>query len=122
MAEENKEPRVIVYGTYNEIHDNNFYGGNHYFTDGKKNNGAGDEEQELTDMLSPFFFDEEEEATKFIKDIKGKKATDVTAAVNTLLRKGKISKAMCYKPLYDILHHYGFYDKTLSNWNGQIKG
>lgn len=31
MEDKDQKPRIIVYGTYNDIHDNTYYGGKHYY-------------------------------------------------------------------------------------------
>lgn len=80
-----------------------------------------DDVTSIVKELLPVFYGDRLEAESFLKKIHGAKGPQITAIVNELLRERKISEISCYKTLWEILCRNGYYDKSLSNWNSQIK-
>ena len=67
------------------------------------------------------FFKNSEEAEKFLNQIEGLKAKEITAKVNAWIKDGKILTQTSSKSFYDILHQHGIYDKSYQNWNSQVQ-
>ena len=78
-------------------------------------------DEALAEKLAPVFFGNREQVAEFLGCIKGAKPTDVIAEVNRLLKERKVSDISCNKVLWEILHENGYYARTLSNWNSQIR-
>lgn len=78
-------------------------------------------QQEVIEQLKPIFFGVEEEARAFLTSIQGMKGTQITAKVNQLVVEKKISDMSQHRELWKVLSDYGFYDKSESNWNQQVK-
>lgn len=70
--------------------------------------------------LKPIFRNSVENAQAFLKRIDGAKSTAVTAEVNRLLKEEQITRAGCKGDLWKVLHNYGLYKPSLSNWNQQV--
>jgi len=68
----------------------------------------------------PIFYNDSAEVDKFLHSIQGAKAVQVVDEVNKLITARKVSDRSCNKPLWDILHRYGLYDKGINNWNNLI--
>ena len=91
--------------------------------------GEGDEEREamtseeesIVSQLKPIFFGIEEDARKFLVSIRGMKSTQITAKVNELVDKRKISDKSQHRDLWKVLHECGIYTKSEANWNMQVR-
>jgi len=80
-----------------------------------------EKEKEIVNQLMPIFYNMEENIWNFMRKIRHAKSTQITAEVNELVEKGVISKQMCHKELWTVLHNNKLYKPSLSNWNQQIK-
>ncbi len=80
-----------------------------------------EEDEPIIARLTPIFFGDEAEARKFLATIRGMKSTQITEVVNRLVADRKISDTSRHRDLWQILHDAGLYDKTESNWNGQVR-
>jgi hypothetical protein len=78
-------------------------------------------QQEVIEQLKPIFFGVEEEARAILTSIQGMKGTQITAKVNQLVVEKKISDMSQHRELWKVLSDCGFYDKSESNWNQQVK-
>lgn len=88
----------------------------------RKGEAAPDErQQKVIELLKPIFYGVEEEAQAFLTSIQGMKGTQITAKVNQLVVEKKISDMSQHRELWKVLSDYGFYDKSESNWNQQVK-
>ena len=67
-----------------------------------------DNRKEIVAKLSPIFFND---------DMKPKQITDM---VNKLVRARIISEMSRKRELWSVLHDYGLYEKSESNWNSQV--
>jgi hypothetical protein len=76
--------------------------------------------KEIVAKLKPIFFNNESEASSFLSEIQSMKSTQITARVKQLVRERIISDMSCKRELWSVLHDYGLYDKTESNWNLQV--
>lgn len=94
---------------------------NHYHYYGGQKPEVSEEESEVLELLSPLFYGNREEAACFLQRIRGAKPTQVVAEVRMLVGEKKISDLSCHQPLWEILSQNGYYDKTLRNWNDQLK-
>lgn len=106
-------------GSQNVEHIDTQVNNYHYY--GGQRAEMSEAESKLKDELLPVFYGDEEVVEAFIAKIRGAKPTQVVGEVNRLLKESKISDISCNKPLWDILTRYGQYDKSLQNWNDQIK-
>ena len=77
--------------------------------------------QEILEKLTPIFYDNEEDAALFLDDIQGKKPKEITDLVNLLVEKRMISDMRKNRDLWSVLYDYGYYPRTESNWNAQVK-
>lgn len=77
--------------------------------------------QQIVDEMAHCLKGNKVHARGFLFKIKGMKATQITALVNQYVKDGYIDDACKNKELHDVLYKYHIYDKTLSNWNSQIK-
>ncbi|MBR1402502.1 MAG: HIRAN domain-containing protein [Prevotella sp.] len=80
-----------------------------------------DNTHEIVDKLNSIFYGDENEARKFLTDIQNMKAKEITARVNQLVNEKIISSVSRKHDLWQVLHDYGLYDKSESNWNMQVK-
>jgi hypothetical protein len=76
--------------------------------------------KEIVAKLNPIFYNDEAEASKFLSEIQGMKAKQITDKVNKLVRARIISEMSRKRELWAVLHDYGLYDKSESNWNSQV--
>ena len=76
--------------------------------------------EELVGRLKPIFFGVEQGVRAFFADIQNMKPKQITARVTQLVKEGKISKMSCRRDLWKVLHDYGLYDRSESNWNQQV--
>jgi hypothetical protein len=76
--------------------------------------------KEIVAKLRPIFYNDEEEANSFLSDILRMKATEITDRVNQLVSAHMISGMSRKRDLWSVLHEYGLYDKSESNWNSQV--
>ena len=74
----------------------------------------------LVQRLLPVFKGSEENVRTFLKTIDGADPTDITRLVNNGVRKGDINPDCKNKNLWQVLHDYDYYTKSLANWNDQI--
>ena len=70
--------------------------------------------------LNPIFYNDDKEASNFLSEIQGMKPKQITERVNQLVRARKISDMSRKRELWSVLHDYGLYDKSESNWNLQV--
>ena len=76
--------------------------------------------KEIVAKLKPIFYNDEEEANNFLSEIQGMKAKQITDRVNQLVRARMISEMSRKRELWMVLHDYGLYEKSESNWNSQV--
>lgn len=76
---------------------------------------------DVVEQLKPIFFGIEAEAKAFLESIQGMKPTQITAKVNQLVSEKKISELSSHRDLWTVLHDNGYYNRTESNWNDQVK-
>ena len=79
-----------------------------------------DNRMEIVAKLTPIFYNDEAEADSFLSEIHGMKATQITDRVNQLVRERIISEMSRKRELWSVLHDYGLYGKSESNWNSQV--
>lgn len=79
-----------------------------------------DEDNQIVERLLPIFYEEEDDAREFLNDIRGMKPTEITHHVRELVKGGTISDLSYHRDLWQVLHDYGLYDKSESNWNQQV--
>lgn len=79
-----------------------------------------DNRKEIIAKLSPIFYNNEADAKKFLSEIQNMKPKQITDRVNILVRARIISELSRKRELWSVLHDYGFYDKSESNWNSQV--
>ncbi|MBQ6195740.1 MAG: hypothetical protein IJJ98_11390 [Prevotella sp.] len=81
-----------------------------------------DEQRQVTlSRLTPIFYGSEEEASAFLQSIEGMKPTQITEKVNLLVSQRKISELSRKRDLWSVLNEGGFYLKSETNWNMQVK-
>lgn len=71
--------------------------------------------------LAPIFHNSKARAEEFVYCIANAKPKTVTEEVNLRVKKGIISESSRHRDLWQILHQYGLYTPTESNWNQQVK-
>ena len=76
--------------------------------------------KEIVGRLTPIFYNDKREADGFLMEIQGMKAKQITDRVNQLVRARKISGMSRKRDLWMVLHDYGLYGKSESNWNSQV--
>ena len=76
---------------------------------------------EVVELLKPIFYGSEENARAFYDSIQGMKPTQITDKVNQLVAEKKISELSKHRDLWKVLHDYGIYERSESNWNMQVK-
>ena len=79
-----------------------------------------DNRKEIVAKLKPIFYNDEAEASSFLSEIQGMKAKQITDRVNQLVRARRISEMSRKRELWMVLHDYGLYEKSESNWNSQV--
>ena len=79
-----------------------------------------DNRKEIVAKLNPIFYNDETEASSFLSEIQGMKAKQITDRVNQLVRQRVISEMSRKRELWIVLHEYGLYEKSESNWNSQV--
>ena len=79
-----------------------------------------DNRKEIVAKLSPIFFNDESEASSFLSEIQDMKPKQITDRVNKLVRARIISEMSRKRELWSVLHDYGLYEKSESNWNSQV--
>ena len=79
-----------------------------------------DNRKEIVAKLKSIFYNDETEASSFLSEIQGMKAKQITDRVNQLVRQRVISEMSRKRELWLVLHDYGLYDKSESNWNSQV--
>lgn len=89
--------------------------------DGGQGSDAEDATDAIIDRLKPIFYGSEQDAKAFLESIQGMKPTQITAKVNQLVGEQKISELSSHRDLWKVLHDNGYYNKTESNWNMQVK-
>lgn len=84
--EEHNEPKIIVYGTYNDIHGNNFYGGNNYFADmGKKKQESASKKD-----INEYTIEELREIVNKVMPMVGDKYSRFFSVIKVLMWRGRI--------------------------------
>lgn len=86
--------------------------------EGKKQH---EEETIIEKLAHDCFYGDKEEARAFLLYIKDIRPIEITKKVNELVGKSIISTPSCRHTLWKILNEHGYYNKTESNWNSQIK-
>lgn len=76
---------------------------------------------DIIEQLKPVFYGSEKEAKAFVASIRGVKPKQITDMVNQLVSERKISDMSKHRDLWKILHDYGLYERSESNWNMQVK-
>ena len=79
-----------------------------------------DNRKEIVAKLNPIFYNDETETSSFLSEIQGMKPKQITDRVNQLVRERIISEMSRKRELWAVLHDYGLYDKSESNWNSQV--
>ena len=77
--------------------------------------------EELIKLLTPIFWNNEEEAKDFAQLIQGLTPLQITQRVKRLVHEKKISDLSKGRTLWKVLHDFGIYTKSESNWNLQVK-
>lgn len=80
-----------------------------------------DQSSDVVLQLKPLFFGIEAEAKAFLESIQGMKPTQITDKVNQLVSEKKISELSKHRDLWKVLHDNGYYNRSESNWNMQVK-
>lgn len=80
-----------------------------------------DSNEELIQRLKPIFYNNEEEAKAFANFIRGLEPMQITRRVKQLVHDRKISDLSKGRNLWTVLHDFGLYTKSESNWNQQVK-
>ena len=80
-----------------------------------------EEKRVVVNRLKPMFFGNEREATRFLASIRGMRPTQITDLVNLWVSERKISDLSRKRDLWQVLHDYGVYTRSESNWNSQVK-
>ena len=78
-------------------------------------------QRELIKKLEPIFYESASDAEAFLVSIQGMKPKQITERVNQLVDARKISEKRKNRDLWQVLHDYGIYTPTESNWNMQVK-
>lgn len=77
-------------------------------------------DEEIVLRLASCFFGKTDEAASFLTRIRGMKPTQITQLVTQLVEERTISDLSYGRELWSVLHRYGLYARSESNWNGQI--
>lgn len=89
-------------------------------TDQGEDADPGTEDDDFIKGVMPIFFNNRKEVLDFKRKLMGAKPKVITALVNDLLRKGKITSGGAKSDLWTLLHQYHYYRPSLSNWNMQV--
>ena len=76
--------------------------------------------EDIVDELTAIFNGNRNDAAEFVRAVDGARPTAITRKVNQLQREGKILRSMSKRPLWAVLHRYGIYKPSESNWNSQV--
>lgn len=80
------------------------------------------EDKELIDELLPIFYNIVPDVISFLEEIDGiNKNPEIVRVAATYVKDNKISDESCRSDLYNVLHKYGLYKPSLSNWCTYIK-
>lgn len=77
--------------------------------------------EEVTGQLLPIFYNNKAAVRDFLSNCLRMKSTQITDMVNRLVRDRVISDQSKGRDLWQVLHDYGIYTKTESNWNMRVK-
>lgn len=86
----------------------------------QRNENTHEADENIVTKLRPMFFGNDEDTRVFLKSIMGAEPTQITDLVRKMVAEKKLSDISCHRPLWQVLHEYGIYDKTERNWNSQI--
>lgn len=86
----------------------------------QRKDSTNDVDENIVTKLKPMFFGNEEDAITFLNSIMGAEPTQITDLVRKMVAEKKLSSISSRRPLWQVLHDYGFYDKTERNWDSQI--
>ena len=78
-------------------------------------------DENIVEKMKPMFYGNEVDTRAFLKSIMGAEPTQITDLVRKMVAEKKLSDISCRRPLWQVLHDYGIYEKSESNWNMQIK-
>ncbi|MCR5535383.1 MAG: HIRAN domain-containing protein [Bacteroidaceae bacterium] len=77
--------------------------------------------EEVTGQLLPIFYNDRVAVRDFLSNCLKMKSTQITDMVNRLVKDRVISDQSKGRDLWQVLHDYGIYTKTESNWNMRVK-
>ena len=77
--------------------------------------------EEVTGQLLPIFYNNKAAVRDFLSNCLKMKSTQITEMVNRLVKDRVISDQSKGRDLWQVLHDYGIYTKTESNWNMRVK-
>ena len=77
--------------------------------------------EEVTEQLLPIFYNNKAAVRDFLSSCLRMKSTQITEMVNRLVKDRVISDQSKGRDLWQVLHDYGIYTKTESNWNMRVK-
>lgn len=77
--------------------------------------------EEVTGQLLPIFYNNKAAVRDFLSNCLKMKSTQITDMVNRLVKDRVISDQSKGRDLWQVLHDYGIYTKTESNWNMRVK-
>ena len=77
--------------------------------------------EEVTEQLLPIFYNNKAAVRDFLSNCLRMKSTQITDVVNRLVKERVISDRSKGRDLWQVLHDYGIYTKTESNWNMRVK-
>ena len=77
--------------------------------------------EEVTEQLLPIFYNNKAAVRDFLSNCLRMKSTQITEMVNRLVKDRVISDQSKGRDLWQVLHDYGIYTKTESNWNMRVK-
>lgn len=77
--------------------------------------------EEVAERLLPIFYNDKAAVRDFLSTCLRMKSTQITDVVNRLVKERVISDRSKGRDLWQVLHDYGIYDKTESNWNMRVK-
>lgn len=88
--EENKKtngPRIVVYGTLNDIHDNVYYGGEHFYADQQKKKNT---EEASKKNITDYTMDELREIVNKVMPLVGSATSHYFSVIKVFMWKGLI--------------------------------
>ena len=77
--------------------------------------------EEVTEQLLPIFYNNKAAVRDFLSNCLRMKSTQITDMVKRLVKDRVISDQSKGRDLWQVLHDYGIYTKTESNWNMRVK-